>query len=61
MDENTIRPKEDQSDGSRIEPVDEERRDALRRLAKFGAYTAPAVLAMLASEKALAQTDSAPT
>jgi hypothetical protein len=34
------------------DPVDEERRDALRRVARFGAYTAPALLVMLASEKA---------
>jgi hypothetical protein len=39
------------------EEMDKERRDALRRLAKFGAYTAPAVLALLTSQKALAQTD----
>jgi hypothetical protein len=39
------------------EPADEERRDALRRFARFGAYTAPAMLAMLASEKAPAATD----
>jgi len=35
------------------EPVDEARRSALRRMARFGAYTAPAMLAMLASEKAV--------
>jgi hypothetical protein len=29
--------------------VDNERRDALRRMARFGAYTAPTLLAMLAS------------
>jgi hypothetical protein len=34
--------------------VDEARRESLRRLGRFGAYTAPALLAMLASEKALA-------
>jgi hypothetical protein len=39
-------------------PVDEKRRDALRRIAKFGAYTAPALVAMLASEKAPAATDA---
>jgi len=39
-------------------PVDKERRDALRRVARFGAYTAPALLVMLASEKA-AHADSA--
>jgi hypothetical protein len=33
---------------------DEDRRETLRRLARFSAYTAPALLAMLASEKALA-------
>ena len=36
--------------------VDDKRRDALRRIAKFGAYTAPALVAMLASEKAPAVT-----
>jgi hypothetical protein len=42
--------------------VDGERRDALQRIAHFGAYTAPALLVMLTSEKAPAQTDaSAPT
>jgi hypothetical protein len=47
----------DRPDESRNEPMNDERREALRRLAKFGAYTAPAVLAMLASERAPAQTD----
>ena len=36
--------------------VNDERRDALRLIGKFGAYTAPALLAMLASEKAAAVT-----
>jgi hypothetical protein len=31
-----------------------ERREALRQIARFGAYTAPALLVMLASEKAVA-------
>jgi hypothetical protein len=39
------------------EEMDDERREALRRLAKFGAYTAPAVLALLTSQRAPAQTD----
>ena len=30
--------------------VDEERREALRQMARFGAYTAPALLAMLSGE-----------
>jgi hypothetical protein len=47
------------SSNESIGPVDEERRDALRRVARFGAYTAPALLVMLASEKA-AHADSAP-
>jgi hypothetical protein len=34
--------------------LDEDRRETLRRLARFSAYTVPALLAMLASEKALA-------
>jgi hypothetical protein len=34
---------------------DEGRREALRKLGKFGAYTAPAMLAMLVAEKAVAQ------
>jgi hypothetical protein len=38
--------------------VDQERRESLIRLARFGAYTAPALLAMLASEKAPAATDT---
>jgi hypothetical protein len=38
--------------------VDAERRDALQRIARFGAYTAPALLVMLTSEKAPAQTDT---
>jgi hypothetical protein len=32
-------------------PVDEQRRDALRRIGKLGVYTAPALLVMLASDK----------
>jgi hypothetical protein len=36
---------------------DEGRREALRKLGKFGAYTAPAMLALLLSEKAVAQSD----
>jgi hypothetical protein len=38
-------------------PVDEQRRDALRRIGKLGAYTAPALLALVAGEKAPAATD----
>jgi len=38
-------------------PVDEQRREALRRIGKLGAYTAPALLVMLTSEKAPAATD----
>lgn len=34
---------------------DQGRREALRKLGKFGAYTAPAMLAMLIAEKAVAQ------
>ena len=37
--------------------VDEARRAALRRIGKLGTYTAPALLAMLTSEKAPAATD----
>jgi hypothetical protein len=37
-----------------VEPVNKERREALRRVARYGAYTAPALLTMLASEKAVA-------
>jgi hypothetical protein len=43
-----------------VEPsadLNEERREALRRLGRFGAYTAPALLAMLASEQAAAVSD----
>jgi hypothetical protein len=36
--------------------LDEERHEALRRFGKLGAYTAPTLLAMLASEKAIAIT-----
>jgi hypothetical protein len=36
--------------------LNEGRREALRRLGKFGAYTAPALLAMLTSDKAAAAT-----
>jgi hypothetical protein len=36
--------------------LDVDRRETLRRLARFSAYTAPVLLAMLASEKALAVT-----
>jgi hypothetical protein len=39
-------------------PLDEQRRDALRRIGKLGAYTAPALLVMLASAKAPAATDA---
>jgi hypothetical protein len=48
----------DQSDASSESSVDEGRREALRRLAVFSAYTAPALLAMLTSEKAPAATDN---
>jgi hypothetical protein len=44
-----------------VEPsagLNEERREALRRIGKFGAYTAPALLVMLASEQAPAVTDT---
>jgi hypothetical protein len=36
------------------DPSDGRRRDALRRLARYGAFTAPALLVMLQSEKATA-------
>jgi hypothetical protein len=36
----------------------EDRRELLRRLGRFGAYTAPALLAILAAEKAPAATDA---
>ena len=35
-------------------PLDQERREALRRIGKYGAFTAPALLAMLASKAAVA-------
>jgi hypothetical protein len=41
-----------------VASVDEQRRDALRRIGKLGAYTAPALLVMLTSEKAPAATDT---
>jgi hypothetical protein len=37
-------------------PIDQARRDALRRIGKYGAYTAPTLLAMMVAEKALAKT-----
>jgi hypothetical protein len=37
-------------------PADEARREAQRRIGKYGAYTAPVLLAMMASEKAIAVT-----
>jgi hypothetical protein len=37
-------------------PVDDARREALRRIGKYGAYTAPALLAMMVAEKAPAAT-----
>jgi hypothetical protein len=37
-----------------VEQMDAGRREALQRLGRFGAYTAPALLAMLISEKAVA-------
>ncbi len=40
--------------GGAPDSVDEERREALRRISRFGAYTAPAMLAMLTFEKAAA-------
>jgi hypothetical protein len=40
------------------ESLNEERREALRRIGRLGAYTAPTVLAMLASGKAPAATDA---
>jgi hypothetical protein len=39
--------------------LNEERREALRRIGKFGAYTAPALLALLAADKAPAASDLA--
>lgn len=54
-------PKADrQSEPAAIDPqVDSARREAIGRIGKFTAYTAPAMLAMLASE-ARAQGASAP-
>jgi hypothetical protein len=37
--------------------LNKERREALRRLGRFGAYTAPALLAMLTSEAAAQVSD----
>jgi hypothetical protein len=38
-----------------VAPVDQQRREALHRLGRFGAYTAPALIAMLTSDKAAAK------
>ena len=57
MEKDVAPPGPDQSGASPKEPVAEERREALRRIARFGTYTAPAMLVMLTSEKALAQSD----
>jgi hypothetical protein len=46
------------AEGSKAGAVDEVRRDALQRIARFGAYTAPALLVMLTSEKSPAQSDA---
>ena len=51
---NDFRPTEESTNISK--DLNEDRREALRRLGKLGAYTAPALLAMLASEKAPAAT-----
>ena len=42
-----------------VEPTDltEDRREALRRIGKLSAYTAPALLAMLVADKAAAASD----
>ncbi|MES9871897.1 MAG: hypothetical protein ABW146_02210 [Candidatus Sedimenticola sp. 6PFRAG7] len=38
--------------------TDEARREALKKMGRFGAYTAPAMMAMLSSSKTLAQVPS---
>ena len=53
MDRDDARPKVGHSSAI---PVDEARREALRRIGRCGAYTAPVLLAILAFEKALAVT-----
>jgi hypothetical protein len=37
------------------EPISPERREAMKKLGKYGAYTAPAVITLLASRKVPAQ------
>jgi hypothetical protein len=46
----------DSSAANSANDVDQDRRDALIKIGRFGVYTAPALLALLSSEKALAQT-----
>ena len=46
----------DKSSAAEAEALDAERREALRKLGKYAAYTAPVMLAMLESEAAIAQT-----
>ena len=43
-----------QDQTARTDETDQERRDALRKMGAFAAYTAPATLVMLHSEKAVA-------
>jgi hypothetical protein len=53
--EKTVLP----TDSTEIDP-DLERREALKRLGRYAAYTPPAVLTLLASRKALAESLGAP-
>jgi hypothetical protein len=39
------------------EPCDEERREALKRMGKYAAYTTPVMLALLLPHKCLANSD----
>ena len=44
-----------ETDANNDEPISPERREAMKTLGKYGAYTAPAVITLLASRKVPAQ------
>jgi len=52
--ENVIQPQDEDM------AVDTDRRESLKKLGKYAAYTAPAMLALLLPKKCLAQSDPCP-
>jgi len=50
-----------ETDANNDEPISPERREAMKKLGKYGAYTAPAVITLLASRRVPAASPASTT